>query len=144
EMAIRAALGASRSRLIRQLLGESALLSGLGGVVGIPIVVGVMAGIKALAPEDNYHLHEVGLNWAVLLFGAGVAAASSILFGLIPALGVNSANLQEKLAQDGRAGSRRTRRLHNALVVSEVALAMVLLAGAGLTVRSLSDVMHVN
>jgi putative ABC transport system permease protein len=144
EMAIRAALGASRSRLIRQLLGEGALLSGLGGAVGILIAAAVIAGIGVMAPEDNYHLHEVGLNWPVLLFGAGVAAASGIFFGLVPALGANPENLQEKLAQDGRAGSRRVRRWHNALVVAEVALAMVLLAGAGLMLRSLRGVMHVN
>jgi putative ABC transport system permease protein len=145
EMAVRAALGASRARLVRQALSESLLLSGLGGALGLLLAVAAMAGIKALAPEDNYHFREVGLNWAVLAFGVAVAALSGIIFGIAPALGASSANLQEALVQDSRAGSgRKTRRLRGLLVVTEVALAVVLLAGAGLMVRSLGNVLGVN
>jgi putative ABC transport system permease protein len=145
EMAIRAAMGATRGRLMRQALGESVLLSAAGGLLGLLLAVGAMAGIKALAPEDNYHFHEVGLNWTVMAFGIGVAALSGLIFGLAPALGASAANLQETLSQDGRAGvGRRTRRLSNSLVVAEVALALILLAGAGLMLRSLGNVLGVN
>ena len=145
EMAIRAAMGATRGRLMRQALGESVLLGAAGGLLGILLAVGAMAGIRALAPEDNYHFHEVGLNWMVLAFGIGVAALSGLIFGLAPALGASPANLQETLAQDGRAGiGRKTRRLSNSLVVAEVALALILLAGAGLMLRSLGNVLGVN
>jgi putative ABC transport system permease protein len=145
EMAIRAALGATRGRLMRQALGESALLSAAGGALGLLLAVGAMAAIKALAPEDNYHFHEVGLNWTVLAFGTGLAAVCGIFFGLAPALSASAANLQETLAQDGRAGiGRGARRLRTSLVVSEVALALILLAGAGLMLRSLRNVLGVN
>jgi putative ABC transport system permease protein len=145
EMAIRAAMGATRGRLIRQALGESILLSVAGGLLGLLLAVGAMAGIRALAPEDNYHFHEVGLNWTVLAFGIGVAALSGLIFGLAPAMGASANNLQETLAQDGRAGvGRKTRRLSNSLVVAEVALALILLAGAGLMLRSLGKVLGVN
>ncbi|MEI9975227.1 MAG: hypothetical protein WDO73_26110 [Ignavibacteriota bacterium] len=66
-----------------------------------------MAGIKALAPQDNYHFHEVGLDWMVLAFGVLVSALSGLIFGIAPALGASSANLQETLTQDGRAGVGR-------------------------------------
>jgi len=145
EMAVRAAMGATRGRLTRQSLAESVLLGAAGGLLGILLAVGAMAGIKALAPADNYHFHEVGLNWAVLAFGIGVAAVSGLIFGLAPALGASAANLQETLTQDGRAGvGRRARRLSSSLVVAEVALALVLLAGAGLMLRSLGKVLNVN
>ena len=145
ELAIRAAMGATRGRLMRQALGESILLSAAGGLLGLLLAVGAMAGIKALAPEDNYHFHEVGLNWTVLAFGLGVSALSGLVFGLAPALGAAAANLQETLTHDGRAGvGRRTRRLSNSLVVAEVALALILLAGAGLMLRSLGNVLGVN
>jgi putative ABC transport system permease protein len=145
EMAIRAAMGATRGRLMRQALGESILLSAAGGLLGLLLAVGAMAGIKALAPQDNYHFHEIGLNWTVLAFGIGVAALSGLIFGLAPAMGASAANLQETLTQDGRAGvGRKTRRLSNSLVVAEVALALILLAGAGLMLRSLGNVLGVN
>jgi putative ABC transport system permease protein len=145
EMAIRAAMGATRGRLMRQALGESVLLSAAGGLLGLLLAVGAMAGIRALAPEDNYHFHEVGLNWTVLAFGIAVAALSGLIFGLAPAFTASAANLQETLAQDGRAGvGRKARRLSNSLVVAEVALALILLAGAGLMLRSLGNVLGVN
>jgi putative ABC transport system permease protein len=145
EMAIRAAMGATRGRLMRQALSESILLSAAGGLLGLLLAVGAMAGIRALAPEDNYHFREVGLNWMVMAFGIGVAALSGLIFGIAPALGASAANLQETLTQDGRAGvGRRTRRLSSSLVVSEVALALILLAGAGLMLRSLGNVLGVN
>ena len=145
EMAIRSAMGATRGRLLRQALSESVLLSVAGGLLGLLLAVGAMAGIKALAPEDNYHFHEVGLNWTVMAFGIGVAALSGLIFGLAPAIGASAANLQETLMQDGRAGvGRKSRRLSSSLVVAEVALALILLAGAGLMLRSLGNVLGVN
>ncbi len=145
EMAIRAAMGATRGRLMRQALGESVLLSAAGGLLGLLLAVGAMAGIRALAPEDNYHFREVGLNWTVMAFGIAVAALSGLIFGLAPAMSASAANLQETLTQDGRAGvGRKTRRLSSSLVVAEVALALILLAGAGLMLRSLGNVLGVN
>ena len=145
EMAIRAAMGATRGRLLRQALSESLLVSAAGGLLGILLAVCAMAGIKALAPADNYHFHEVGLDWAVLLFAIGVAALSGVIFGLAPALGASAQNLHETLTQDGRAGTgRRARRLTSSLVAAEVALALVLLAGAGLMLRSLGNALNVN
>jgi putative ABC transport system permease protein len=142
EMAIRTALGASRTRLMRQILAESLLLSVSGGALGVVLAAGVMEVMNSLAPEDNYHFHEVGLNWTVLAFAAGVAIVSGIVFGLAPAVGSGWANVRDTLSQDGRAGiGRGSRRLRNTLVVAEVSLALVLLAGAGLMIRSLRNVL---
>jgi putative ABC transport system permease protein len=144
EMAIRAAIGATRWRLARQALTESLVLSLSGGALGIGLAAGAMRGIDALAPEDNYHYHEIGLDWTVLLFAAALACLSGVVFGLLPALAGGSGSLNDALAQGGRAGvNRRSRRLRSALVVSEVAAAVALLAGAGLMLRSLAAVLGV-
>jgi putative ABC transport system permease protein len=145
EMAIRAAMGASRGRLVRQALSESLLLSGAGGAIGVFLAHGAMRGINALAPQDNYHFHEIGLDWTVLVFAAAIAALSGIFFGLAPAFVAGMGNLRDTLAQDGRAGvGLRSKRLRSALVVAEVAAALILLAGAGLMLRSMAAVLHVS
>jgi putative ABC transport system permease protein len=144
EMAIRAAVGASRGRLVRQAFAESLLLGAWGGGLGVVLAGVAMRGIASFAPKDNYHFHEIALDWTVLLFAAGVAIASGLLFGVAPALAAAAGNLRDALVSDARSGvSRGAKRFRSALVVGEVAAAVVLLAGAGLMIRSLQAVLQV-
>jgi predicted permease len=144
EMAVRAAMGASRGRLVRQAFTETLTLSAFGGTLGLALADLAMRGIDAFAPRDSYHLHEIGVDWTVLAFAGGVALLSGFLFGIAPALSVGAGNLRDALAQDGRAGlGRKARRLRSALIVGEVAASVILLAGAGLMIRSLAAVMRV-
>jgi putative ABC transport system permease protein len=139
EMALRASLGATRGRLIRQLLIESAVLAVLGATVGTGFA---WLGVKALAayiPEGSIPRETViHLNWQVLAFSLGVAVITAILFGLVPALQAARKDLVEPLKDGGKGagGGFRRGKLRNALVVAEVALSLVLLAGAGLLMRS--------
>lgn len=145
EMAIRTAVGASRARLIRQALAESLLLGAFGGALGVVLADFAMRGISALAPPDNYHFQEIALDWTVLAFAAAVATVSGILFGLAPALTAAAGNLRDALVNDARSGvGRGAKRFRAGLVVAEVAAAVVLLAGAGLMIRSLAAALHVN
>jgi putative ABC transport system permease protein len=144
EMAIRAAVGASRGRLVRQAFAESLLLGICGGGVGLIFADFAMRAIAAFAPKDNYHFHEISLDWTVLLFAAGVAIASGLLFGIAPALAAAAGNLRDALVSDARSGvSKGAKRFRSALVIAEVAAAVVLLAGAGLMIRSLEAVFDV-
>jgi putative ABC transport system permease protein len=137
EMALRAALGADRRRLLRQLLTESVILSLLGGVAGLLLAAGGLRLLRGLDP-DLPRLAEVGIDPLVLGFTATVAIATGILFGLAPALRVSRPDLGETLKEGSRtaAGGRAAKTLRQGLVVAEIALALVLLAGAGLLVRS--------
>jgi len=150
EIAIRAALGASRGRIVRQLLTESVLLSFLGGAVGLALgAVGVRA-LLALNPGDIPRIGESGasvtLDWRVLSFTLGLALLTGIIFGLFPALHALrtdvSSNLKESGARSG-AGVRQS-KTRSLLVIAEMALAIVLLIGAGLLLRTFAALHSVN
>jgi putative ABC transport system permease protein len=137
ELAIRTALGASRWRLIRQLLVESLVLSGIGGVAGLFMAVWGRDLILALSPALP-RLHEVNVDWRVLGFGGVIVLSAAVIFGLLPALGASSPNLDRTLKGGARLGTATPsrRRAGSALIVLEIGLAVVLLVGAGLLMRS--------
>ena len=150
EIAIRAAIGGSRGRIIRQLLTESVVLSAAGGVLGL--LLG-MAGIRALLTINTAGLPRVGedgalvsLDWRVVAFTTAVALGTGILFGLIPALQSSKADLTTTLKESsGRSGSGfRQNKTRSVLVVTEVALALVLLIGSALLIRTAMALSHVN
>lgn len=137
EIAIRAAMGAGRGRIVRQLLTESALIATLGGACGVLLAGWTLSAVLAFAPSDLPRMDQVGLNGRVLLFSIGVTALTALLCGLAPALQISRPDLNESLKEGGRAGaSALPNRLRSALVVAEVALSLVLLTGAGLMIRS--------
>jgi putative ABC transport system permease protein len=139
EIAVRAALGARRARIVRQLLTESLLLALLGSALGLGFA---WLGIKALmliSPKDLVSFQSVSLNITVLLWTLGVSILTGIIFGLAPALHISRLNLNDSLKEGGKSESGQasgSRRLRSALVVSEIALAVVLLASAGLLIKS--------
>jgi putative ABC transport system permease protein len=135
ELAVRHALGAGRSRLVRQLLTESLLLAVAGGVLGLVIAKWGVDGLLALAPENLPRVEDVRLDLRVAIFAIAASAAVGVLFGIVPALQGTRLNLTEALKDGGRGGSART-RTQKALVVVEVALALMLLIGAGLMITS--------
>jgi predicted permease len=138
EMAVRAALGAGRRRIIRQLLTESLLLSTLGSACGILLAKWAIDALRLFGPQQLPRLQAVSIDGQILLFTLALTLLTSVLFGLAPALQSGRINLNEMLKEGGRSGTggRRQRRLRNALVIVEVALALVLLVGAGLLMRS--------
>jgi putative ABC transport system permease protein len=137
EIAIRAALGASRLRIIRQLLTETTLLALMGGGLGLLLAVW---GVDLLMKVNGNRLpraHEIGLDFNVLLFTFGISLLTGFIFGLAPALQTSRTDLHETLKEGGRSGTGTTHKgLRNLLVIAEMALTVVLLVGAGLLVRS--------
>jgi putative ABC transport system permease protein len=146
EIAVRSALGAGRGRLIRQLLTESLVLALGAGVIGLVFAYWATGALLSLAPRDLPRLDEIRMNSGVLWFTIGVTLASGLLFGLAPAFRLSGGTLIDSLREGGRSmtGGLRSRRLRAALVVAEFAMAVVLLAGAGLMIRSLAYVRGVN
>lgn len=137
EIAIRTALGASRSRIISQLLTESVLLSLLGGCLGLLLAVWGMHLLVAYGPADVPRLQNVHLDRYVLAFTFGISALTGLLFGLVPALQVSRPDPGTSLKEGGRGSSEGGRsRVRNALIVAEVALSLMLLIGAGLLIKS--------
>jgi len=144
EMAVRVALGAGRWRMARQMLGESLLLSALGGGAGILLAHWALAGMVALAPADIHHLDDLTIDGGVLAFTLGITVLTGLLFGLAPAIFAARQDPNLALRRGGRAGEGGvSARIRRALVVAEVALSLVLLAGAGLMIRSLRSVMQI-
>ena len=146
EIAIRAALGASQWRIVRQLLAESVLLALLGGALGLLLAVWGVETLVGLSPGDIPRLDEVNIDIRVLGFTFVVALVTGILFGLAPALQASRPNPHETLKEGGRGTTegRRGGRVRRALVVAEVALALVPLVGAGLMVKSFIRLQDVN
>jgi predicted permease len=144
EIALRVALGASRGRVIRQLLTESVFVSLAGGGIGLLLAYWGSAPILAAVPGGLPRQEAIGLDGNVLLFTLGLSLLSGIVFGLAPALQSSRSDLQETLSAGGRSVAGGQHRTQSALVVAEVSLALVLLAGAGLLIRSLQRLWDVN
>ena len=138
EMAIRAALGASRLRLVRQVLTESVVLATIGGALGFFVALWGTRLLLVLAPPSLPRLHEVGLDLRVLAAGLGATLGAALVFGLVPALQAIATRPDHALKETSRGGtvSPARRGMSHAFVVVEIALAVVLLVGAGLLVRS--------
>jgi putative ABC transport system permease protein len=138
EIAIRTAVGARRGRIVQQLMTESMLLALAGGAAGLLIALWSVDAFVALKPEGIPRLDEVALNAKVMGFTLGVSLVTGLLFGLVPALQVSKPNLVSYIKESGGSVSAGTgnRRIRDLLVVSEIALALVLLIGAGLLIKS--------
>jgi predicted permease len=144
EFAIRAAMGASQGRVIRQLLSESMLLAGLGGALGLLLAVWGTKAVLGTLPGALPRASEVSLDARVLLFAMALSLFAGIVFGLAPALKTSRVNLEEILKESGRGSSGARHRLQGVFVAVEVAMALVLLVGAGLMVRSLAALWRVD
>jgi putative ABC transport system permease protein len=137
ELVVRAALGASRWRLIRQLLTESVMISVLGGAAGLMLALWGIETLIDLKPENLPRLETIKIDGRVLIFTLGVSIVTGILFGLAPAWNAARVNVNDALKEGGRSTAGTTRhRLRSTLVVVELALALVLLIGAGLLIKS--------
>ncbi|HEX7122416.1 MAG TPA: ABC transporter permease [Gemmatimonadaceae bacterium] len=146
EIAVRAALGATRGDLIRQLLAESVVLSVLGGALGLGVAWAGIRAVVALQPANVPRVDELAIDGYVMLFTFVVAIGTGIIFGLVPALRASRTNLQDTLKEGGRTGSadRSGHALRRSLVVAEMALALTLLMGAGLLIKSFSRLTEVD
>ena len=144
EFAIRMALGAGRSRIARQLLAESVLLAAIGGGLGILLAAfGTKAALRVL-PQTLPRAAEVGIDFRVLVFAVVISLIAGICFGLLPALKISKSGAQVGLKEGGRGVSGTRHRVQHVLVAAEMALALVLLIGAGLMVRTLSALWNVS
>jgi putative ABC transport system permease protein len=146
EIALRMAFGASRSRIIRQLLTESFVLAFLGGALGLALAFAGIRLIARLIPPDALMGATVELNGAVLLFTAGVVVLAAVVFGMAPAMHSAKRDVQDELKEGGRTATvgAAQNRLRGILAVAEISLALVLLAGAGLMLKSLYRLINVN
>ena len=144
EIAIRSAIGAGRARVVRQLLTESVVLALAGGVAGLAIARWGTQAVLAAVPGGLPRMENIGVDGWVLAFTLGISLLTGVVFGLAPALQVSVTDLHETLKEGSRGSSAGHRRLRNLLVVSEVAAALVLLAGAGLMLRTIWSLGGVN
>ena len=140
EMAIRISIGATRLRLVRQLLTESVLLALMGGLFGIALAYGGVRAVIALMPEYSIpHEAIIALNWPVLWFAVGASVMTGVIFGLAPAVQTAGDTQADTLRGSGRGTSvgARRRRMHDVLMVAEITLSLLLLTGAGMAIRGL-------
>jgi len=144
EFSVRAALGAGQIRILRQLLTESVLLSALGGGFGLILAKWGTAAALAAVPETVPRAEEIGLDFPVLLFTILVSVLTGIMFGLLPAIRMSRTDIGGRLKDSGRAISGSRSRMQSALVMGEMAMALVLLVGAGLMCRTLVQLWKVN
>ena len=146
EMAVRTALGAGRGRIMRQLVTESVLLSAVAAVIGIALASWAVDAVVAFGPRGLPRIDDIAIDPRVLVFSAALAVATGIAFGLVPALHASRGELGQMLKESARGTSSRrsARQTRSALVVGEMALALVLLVGAGLLIRSFSNLLRVN
>ena len=144
EMAVRVALGASRTTLVRQLLTESVLLAALGAALGILLAIWGVSFVASRLPEGIPRLQEAQVDTTALLFTLAVSLLTGLLFGLAPALQASRPSLTEGLKEGDRGSSGRRQRLRSVLVVGEVALTLTLLVGAGLLIQSFRRVLQVD
>jgi putative ABC transport system permease protein len=135
EMAVRAALGASRAALVRQMLTESLVLAAAGGALGVLLALWGLDAVSALAAENVPRAGEIGVRPAVLLFAFSVTTAAALLAGVMPAMATSRSRLEALRGRDS-GGGRGTTRARDLIVIGEVAIAMILLVGAGLMMRS--------
>ena len=144
EMAIQSALGAGSGRLVRRLLAESGILAVLGAVLAVGVSQAALAALAALSPADLPRLAEVSIDATVLAFTAGIALATALLFGLIPAVAGTRVDLASVLRSDARSGGGRQHRTRQILVVGEIGLSLVLLIGVGLMIKSFAALQQVD
>ena len=141
EVALRGALGAGRSRIVRQLLTEATLVALVGGLLGLGLAILGIRGLISIMPPQFPRVHEIGLSPRVLVYTAAVTMLTGILFGLAPALHASKTDLTESLKEGGRGGSgSRGGRLRKGLVVGEIALALVLLVSSALLVQGFARI----
>jgi predicted permease len=150
EMAIRAAVGASRERIVRQLLTEAILLAALGGVLGLALALGAVQVLGRFGPATIPRLAEIGIDGRVLAFTFGISLLTGVVFGLVPALRASRLDLNDVLREGGRTGVGSSafglgaQQLRKLLIAGEIALSLVLLIGAGLLVRSYERITNAN
>jgi predicted permease len=144
EFAIRSALGANRSRIVRQLLTESVILSLIGGVLGLVFAKWGLSAVLAVVAGSLPRSENIGVNVFVLLFTFGISIAVGILFGLAPAVRSSKTDLQTSLKEGGRGSTSSHHRAQGSLVIVQMALTLVVLVGAGLLFRTIHNLWHVN
>jgi putative ABC transport system permease protein len=145
EIALRAALGAARGRIVRQLLTESVVLALAGGALGLALAFGALSALRTLLPTDTPRLAEVGMDWQVLAFVSALSILTGLVFGLFPALRASKSELAESMKAGGRRSTDAAGiNLRGSLIVGEVALAVVLVVSAGLLINTLWRLMQVN
>lgn len=144
ELALRAAIGAGRTRLVRQLLTESLLISLAGGAIGVALGYFGVKALIATAPPDLPRLDAIAMDWRVLAFAFGLTLLTSVVFGLVPALQLARTDANHAMKEGARGSSGIGRSMRRGLVVVEIALAVVLLVGAGLMLRSFDRMQRVS
>jgi putative ABC transport system permease protein len=144
ELAIRAALGAGRGRLVRQLLTESVILSLTGATAGLVVAFLLLRALRVVSPDNVPRLEQAAVDWRVLGFTLGLGVVSSVVFGLAPALRAARPQLQQTLREGGRGFSGGNDRLRPVLVGAQIAMTLALLVGAGLLIRSAWRIQHVD